>query len=217
MKRIFLKIIIKFIEITCNFYPLGNIRKESLKISMLHPAALAIIYYFTKYTYGYVLEIGSYIGGSTSIAAYARKDRNSKFISIEKGGQHNHPEIPSQNIFEDLKTNLIKLNLIDGVKLLNGSSDDKNIIHDVNLLVGDEKISLLIIDADGNVERDINNYKHLFQDDCIIILDDFSGPEVIKTLPTKIWVEKAIRENLIKKLAVVKWGTFIGVYNNKLK
>jgi hypothetical protein len=217
MKRIFLKIIIKLIEITCNFYPLGNIRKDSHKISMLHPAALAIIYYFTKYTYGYVLEIGSYIGGSTSIAAYARKDRKSKFISIEKGGKHNHPEIPSQNIFEDLKTNLIKLNLINGVKLLNGSSDDKNIIRDVNLLVGDEKISLLIIDADGNVERDMNNFKHLLQDDCIIILDDFSGPEVIKTLPTKIWVEKAIKENLIKQLAVVKWGTFIGVYNNKLK
>ena len=40
---------------------------------------------------------------------------------------------------------------------------------------------------------------------------------MIKTLPTKIWVEKAIKENLIKQLAVVKWGTFIGVYNNKLK
>jgi hypothetical protein len=55
------------------------------------------------------------------------------------------------------------------------------------------------------------------QDECIIILDDYSGPEVIKTLPTKTWVEKAIKENLIKQLAVVKWGTFIGIYNNKFK
>ena len=121
------------------------------------------------------------------------------------------------NIFEDLKTNLIKLNLIDGVKLLNGSSDDKNIIRDVDKLVGDEKISLLIIDADGNVERDMNNFKHLLQDDCIIILDDFSGPEVIKTVPTKMWVEKAIKQKAIKQLAVVGMGTFIGIYNNKLK
>ena len=217
MKFIFLKIVIKFISIIFRIYPLGNIRKESLKISMLHPAALSTIYYFTKNTYGYVLEIGSYIGGSTSIIAYARKDLKSKCISIEKGGKHNHPKIPSLNIFEDLKTNLIKLNLIDGVKLLNGSSDDKNIIRDVNKLVGDEKISLLIIDADGNVERDMNNFKHLLQDDCIIILDDFSGPEVIKTAPTKMWVKKAIKQKEIKQLSVVGMGTFIGIYNNKVK
>ena len=115
-----------------------------------------------------------------------------------------------------LDFNLINLNLIDRVKLLNGYSGDDNIIKDVNLLVGEEKISLLIIDADGNVERDINNFKHLFKDDCIIILYDFSGPEVIKTVPTKQWVEKAIKENLIKELAVV-WGTFVGIYNNKFK
>lgn len=216
MKYIFLKIIIKFIEKIGRFPPLDNVRKESLKISMLPPVVLAIIYYFAKYTYGYVLEIGSYIGGSTCIVAYAGKKRKSKFISIEKGGKHNHPTIPSQNIFEDLKSNLIKLNLIDRVKLLNGSSDDKNIINEVNLLLGEEKISMLIIDADGSVERDINNFKHLLKDDCIIILDDFSGPEVIKTVPTKKWVEKAIKENLIEQLAVV-WGTFFGIYKNKLK
>lgn len=83
--------------------------------------------------------------------------------------------------------------------------------------MGDEKISLLIIDVDGNVERDMNNFKHLLQDDCIIILDDFSGPEVIKTVPTKMWVEKAIKQLAVKQLAEVKWGTFIGVYNNKIK
>jgi hypothetical protein len=76
---------------------------------------------------------------------------------------------------------------------------------------------LLIIDADGNVERDMNNFKHLLQDDCIIILDDFSGHEVIMTVPTKMWVEKAIKQKAIKQLIVVGMGTFIGIYNNKLK
>jgi hypothetical protein len=68
-----------------------------------------------------------------------------------------------------------------------------------------------------SIERDMNNFKHLLQNDCIIILDDFSGPEVIKTVPTKMWVEKAIKQKEIKQLAVVGMGTFIGIYNNKLK
>ena len=129
------------------------------------------------------------------------------------GGINNHPEIPSQNIFKDLKSNLIKLDLINYVKLLNGFSNDANIINNVKSLVGNKKISLLVIDADGNVERDIENYKHLLQDNCIIILDDYNTPELIKVLPTKTYTDKAVKEKSITKLAIVKWGTFIGLYN----
>ena len=221
IKIFFLKNIIKLIEKTysCKFFTFlfKRIIRVADKISMLHPGALAVIYYFAKYTNGYILEIGSYIGGTTSVIAYARKSRKNTFISIEKGGRHNHPEIPSQNIFKDLKVNLSKLNLIHYVKLLNGSSEDKNIVNNVNLLVGKKKISLLIIDADGNVERDVNNFKHLMQDNCVIIIDDYSTPELVKVLPTKIYIDKAVKKKIITKLAVVQWGTFIGLYNKKNK
>tara|TARA_B100000989_G_C19419074_1_gene417810 strand:+ start:94 stop:747 length:654 start_codon:yes stop_codon:yes gene_type:complete len=213
IKIFFLKIFIISIEKIYSFYLFKKIIRKSIKISMLHPGVLALIYYFAKYTNGYVLEIGSYIGGSTSVIAHARKNHKNTFISIEMGGINNHPEIPSQNIFKDLKSNLIKLDLINYVKLLNGFSNDANIINNVKSLVGNKKISLLVIDADGNVERDIENYKHLLQDNCIIILDDYNTPELIKVLPTKTYTDKAVKEKSITKLAIVKWGTFIGLYN----
>lgn len=196
-------------------HPEWDVVSKCDKFSMLHPETLTLLWYFSRNTKGWVLEIGPYVGGSTVAAASARVSDGRKIVSIEIGGSYpDHPHVPSEDIVRDLRKNIAKHGVGDNVILLNGPSYNENIVAEVNRLVGEEEVGLLFIDADGDVGRDIKTYEHLLSDGCIIILDDYVSEEAyIKVLPVRKWVTEAVKAGEVTELAVVKWGTWIGRYN----
>src|SRR5205823_10418378 len=70
------------------------------KASMLHVDVLLLIYHFAKVCAGNILEIGSYIGGSTIAAALGARESGArkKSVTIEAGGRLNNRRLPSRNI-----------------------------------------------------------------------------------------------------------------------
>jgi predicted O-methyltransferase YrrM len=157
---------------------------------------------------GAVLEIGSYIGGATIVlAATAKEFRKGPVISIEPGGAHNHPVIPSADIFSDLVRNIKEAGISEHVTLLNGFSDDSKVVQSVVQASGGKKIDLLIIDADGDVGRDFSTYLKLLKIGAIIVLDDYvswCAPE--KAQPVKEWVDRTVSSGTLSPLGVWGWG-----------
>jgi predicted O-methyltransferase YrrM len=183
-------------------------------ISMLHEEVLMLLRLFVIASRGAVLEIGSYIGGATIVlAATAKEFRKGPVISIESGGAHNHPVIPSADIFSDLVRNIKEAGISEHVTLLNGFSDDSKVVQSVTQASGGKKIDLLIIDADGDVGRDFSAYLNLLKIGAIIVLDDYvswCAPE--KAQPVKEWEDRAVSEGRLSPLGVWGWGTWIGIY-----
>jgi predicted O-methyltransferase YrrM len=184
------------------------------EISMLHEEVLMLLRLFVIASRGAVLEIGSYVGGATTVlAATAKEFRKGPVISIEPGGAHNHPDIPSADIFSDLVRNVKEAGLSDHVTLLNGFSNDPKVVESVNQARGKKKIDVLIIDADGNIGRDFVTYHNLLRMGAIVVLDDYastSAPE--KAQPVKQWVDQAVSSGTLSPLGVWGWGTWIGIY-----
>lgn len=182
---------------------------------MLHDETLSLLRYFSSQTYNGVLEIGSYIGGSTIALGDGRRGRAKGVISIEPGGQYlNHPHLPSSNILDDLKNNIKRFNLENEILLLEGTSYNKENIKIVDELFGSNGIDLLFIDADGEVGRDINNFFSILNDQCILILDDYCSPGAPeKEMVVKKWVDEQKETNQVTELGVVLWGTWVGKLN----
>jgi predicted O-methyltransferase YrrM len=188
---------------------------EIKKISMLHPNVLILLYYFAKKVKGSILEIGPYIGGSSIAICKGVKQNPRKvtFVSIEKGGQHlSHPAIPSKDIYGDLKKNLRKFKVKPFVKLMHGHSNNPRLVKEVKNLLNGEKISLLLVDADGNIKRDFKNYFPFCKKGCILIIDDYLSDYVPeKVLPTKKYIDVLVKKNKIELFDIFGYGgTWIG-------
>ena len=194
--------------------PRYSLIERAKQISMLHQEILALLHFFVGSSRGMVLEIGSYIGGSTVILASAAKQfGKGPIIAIEAGGQSNHPDIPSQDILADLKKNLENFGVSDFVRLLNGFSNQQEIYQTVKGIVGSKEIDLLFIDADGNVARDFEVYGPLLKNGAVLVLDDYSSPLAPeKAVLVKQWADQAVSEGRVKSLGVWGWGTWIGLY-----
>jgi len=190
---------------------------EAKAISMLHEEVLALLYYFVVGSQAAVVEIGAYVGGSTVILAEAAKDfRKDPILSIEVGGRHDHPDIPSDDIFEDLRKNVEHFGMSDHVRLLKGWSNDPDICGTVKSAVAPLGIGVLIIDADGNVDRDLKLYAEVLNDKAILILDDYCTPSAKEkeTLVRK-WVDQAESDGSVISLGVWGWGTWIGLHRKR--
>src|SRR6202049_530909 len=76
--------------------------------SMLGIDVLVLIYHFARITEGDILEIGSFVGGSTIAAGLGVRDsgRPRKIISIEAGGRLDDHRMATKDICKDLKKNL---------------------------------------------------------------------------------------------------------------
>jgi predicted O-methyltransferase YrrM len=179
--------------------------------SMLGIDVLVLIYHFAKVGKGDILEIGSFVGGSTIAAALGARDsgRPKKFISIEPGGQLRDHRMATKDIFRDLKKNLSRAGLLEAVTLLNGSSFDDNTIAMVRGMMGRGQIGLFIFDADANVRRDIDCYGDLFAQGCWVVIDDYISA-TDKGGPTRVQVDELVAAGRLQPLGFYGWGTWIG-------
>ena len=179
--------------------------------SMLGIDVLVLVYHFAKVAEGDILEIGSFVGGSTIAAAMGARDsgRQKKIISIEPGGRLKDHRLATRDIFKDLKKNLSRVGLLEAVTLINGFSFDQSTITAVREMTRPGTIGLFIFDADSNVRRDIDHYGDRFAPGCWMVIDDYiSATE--KGGPTREQVDELVGAGRLQPLGFYGWGTWIG-------
>jgi predicted O-methyltransferase YrrM len=187
---------------------------SAAKHSMLGIDVLVLLYHFAKMSVGDILEIGAFIGGSTIAIAMGARDsgKEKKIISIEPGGHLVNHRLATRDIFKDLKKNLKSFGLLERVNLVNGRSFEKNTIDAVRAMSG--QIGLFLLDADGNVRRDIDCYSDRFLHRCWVVIDDYLGPAK-KSGPTRDQVNELINTGRLEPLGLYGWGTWIGRWLGK--
>jgi predicted O-methyltransferase YrrM len=182
--------------------------------SMLHYAVLTMYEHFAATTPASILEIGAYVGGGTMAMCRGirQSGRNVPFWSIEKGGDYStHPHLPSPDIFGDLQRNLRQRNLDRFVTLVQSASNEPATVARLQADIAPAGLSIFSIDADGNVQRDFDNYLHLCRPGCVVIVDDYSSPYATeKVTPTVEAVEKMVSAGVLRSGGVHGWGTWIG-------
>jgi predicted O-methyltransferase YrrM len=196
----------------------GELYNVGTKYSMLHLDVLTLLYHLAKNEPGAILEIGASLGGATIAMALgvANSGGTRKLISIEHGGKQEHPHLGTKDIIRDLRRNLTKENVSRFVTLINGHSSEEATIADVRRALDPDQIGLLVIDADGAIERDINCFKDLLADDCWVVIDDYYGPaENIKVSPTRRAVDDLVTREALTPLGYYGWGTWIGSWRTR--
>jgi predicted O-methyltransferase YrrM len=179
--------------------------------SMLGIDVLVLIYHFARVTEGDILEIGSFVGGSTIAAAMGARDsgRQKKIISIEVGGRLKDHRLATRDIFKDLKKNLSRVGLLEAVTLINGSSFEESTITSVREMARPGALGLFIFDADANVRRDIDHYGDRFAPGCRVVIDDYISA-TDKGGPTRAQVDELVGAGRLQPLGFYGWGTWIG-------
>jgi predicted O-methyltransferase YrrM len=187
------------------------------QFSMLHEELLLLLHHLAAISRGGVLEIGAYVGGaSVTMAQALALHHRSPLLSIEPGGRRKHDQIPSEDIFGDLQRNLARFGLDSHARLLQGLSSSLSIQAEVRDVHGPGTVTLLVIDADGNVERDVGLYAELLRDGAFLVLDDYeSAGAPDKSVPVKKWVHEAIQRGQVESLGVWGWGTWVGRYRRQ--
>src|SRR2546422_10287397 len=181
--------------------------------SMLHLDVLFLVYHFAKVAQGSILEIGSYIGGSTIAAAFGACESVTpkKIISIEPGGQVKDHRLASRNIFKDLKKNLARFGVLESVILFNGYSFEKTTTSAIRQMLAQGEVGLFIFDADGNVRRDLDCYGDLLADGCWLVIDDYGGPSGnAKVAPIRAQVDELVSAGRLVTFGYYGWGTWLG-------
>jgi predicted O-methyltransferase YrrM len=179
--------------------------------SMLSEDVLVLIYHMAKVSDGGILEIGSFLGGSTVVAGLGLRasGRDEKFISVEPGGELRNHKLASKNIFKELTKHVTRAGLANAVTLLNGSSFDNDVISTIRNSFGPGEIGLFIFDADANVRRDLDCYADRLADGCWIVIDDYISA-TNKAGPTRDQVDELVAECRLLPLGFYGWGTWIG-------
>lgn len=183
------------------------------KTSMLHLDVLLLIYHFAKACAGHVLEIGAFVGGGTIAAAFGIRDSGTPkaLIAVEPGGSVKHKTLGTKNILRDLERNLAKQRVAKNVTLIKGYSFDPTTVSAAKEKLGSDKIGLFILDADGEVRRDINCYGDKLAPGCWMVIDDYDGPATnIKVASTRAEVDALVASGSLVPLGFYGWGTWIG-------
>jgi L-amino acid N-acyltransferase YncA/predicted O-methyltransferase YrrM len=190
-----------------------QMQKVRHKRSMLHLDVLLLIYHFAKTSNGHVLEVGSFVGGGTIAAAMGIRDsgRPKTLVAIEPGGSIQHKTLGTRNILRDLERNLAKARVAEMVTLIKGYSFSEAAISAVRHALGSGPIGLLVIDADGNAQRDINIYGDCLAEGCWMVIDDYAGPATtLKMAQTRADVDALIAAGSLEALGLYGWGTWVG-------
>jgi predicted O-methyltransferase YrrM len=208
--------------------------------SMLSPETLCLINYFSSISSGTILEIGAFTGGATVSAGLGMKydswpnearlePNNSRMISIESGMIEDWSKITNEfnlqskeELFTVLESNVHHYDLTQKIDLFKTDSDDRETLEKIIPILKKDPISVLIIDADGDLEKHLGIYLkyvkkggYLIFDDYVMrmkfrtILDD-NGRAIDKAKPTQEKVHQLVNDGIARSLGVYPWSTWFG-------
>src|SRR5712691_9307254 len=178
--------------------------------SMLGHETLTVMHYLAGRTKGGILEIGSYIGGATTVLAKAMP-KGAPMVTIEVGGSYDHPYLPSKDIVGDLHATLAEHGVAGRVSIIVGWSSVASVVGQVTSIFGRQKIGMLVIDANGEPAADFVNYHRLLRRDAFFVIDGYeTGGTNEKELPVKAFVSQLVSSRRARLLGVYPWGTWFG-------
>ena len=200
----------KLVEYRLNS-PLHQQLSQADPYSMLNIEVLALIHYFGRACEGAILEIGSFVGGSTIAAALGARDsgKTKKIISIELGGRLDKHRLATRDIVKQLTKNLAHFGVLDAVTLINGASYHEETIATVRQALGPREVGLFIFDADDNVRRDLDCYADRLADRCWVVIDDYFGTGE-KAGPIREQVDEYMASRRLLQLGLYGLGTWVG-------
>ena len=184
------------------------------QLSMLHPDVLAMLYHYGAHSNGQILELGPYVGGSTVAIARGAGDANNpaKITSIELGQTYRHPTYVTDDIAESLRANLKSHGVAEQVNLIIGSSRDQSVLQSISTVFENNgPFGFLVIDADGQVEKDISLYRRFLAPQCYLVVDDYYSPGAPdKEATTSSQLDTLEDQRVVESFGVHGWGTWFG-------
>ncbi len=184
---------------------LSTLPEDIYRLSMLSPRVLERIAEWARLGSGPVVEVGPYVGGSTIAVATGVGTTDRPIITIEAGGSHMHPTLPSADILSDLHANLRRFGVDQRVHVI------PKFAHlaypDVSTLLEGRPADLLLIDADGFVQYHMSRLRSMIEPRCALVFDDYldanKGPRV------RGFVDRAVRDGALVAKDLVD-GTWFG-------
>jgi hypothetical protein len=183
--------------------------------SMLAVESLLLMRAFAMEARGPILEIGAYIGGGTlALADGARSAGGKQLVTIEVGGSHDHPILPSRDIVADWRETLDMHGYAGGSELVVGWANlSETAALAMEKLRGD-RIAMVVIDANGMPFDNLHPYRARLADDCLFVFDDYcnlSSPEQNeKFAMTRASVDMGVDAGALVRYGVAEWGTWFG-------
>lgn len=184
---------------------------KAAKYSMLHADVLFLTHYLARICDGSILEIGSFVGGSTIAAALGVRASGvaKPFISIEPGGRLKGHHLATRNIFKTLQKNLKRFDALEAVTLINATAEDEATLARVRQTMAAGTVGFFIFDAHAEVAHDLKLYGDRLKNDCWVMIDDYFGPSE-KAGPTQAQVNELVASGRLVPLGFYGWGTWFG-------
>lgn len=165
------------------------------KISMLDAPVLERLQALARDGAGGILEIGSYIGGST-IALASGHQGGRRHAVIDCGGSYlEHPMLPSENILRDWRANVDRFGVSDHVRMFEGWSTDSRIFREALVHCG--AIGLFFFDGDGMCAEQFDVFARYMRPGCVIVLDDYATEAGGKGDLVRPWIEDMQRRGAL--------------------
>ena len=192
--------------------PLHHRLLKAAEYSMLGEDVLVLLYHLARICEGDVLEIGSFVGGSTTAVAMGIRDSYApkQFVSIEPGGRLDNHRLATKDIFKQLKKNLARAGVDRSVQVINANSSDEVAVVTVRALMPSNQIGLFVFDAEWNLARDIECYGKHFKNHCWMVIDDYLGAAAEKAGPIRAQVDELVAAGRMEPLGYYGWGTWVG-------
>lgn len=183
--------------------------------SMLAIESLLLMRAFALESPGAILEIGAYIGGGTlALADGARAAGGKPIVTIEVGGSHDHPTMPSRDIVADWRATLSSFGYINDVHLIIGWGNSPEVATKTLDYLGDRKIGLVVIDANGMPWDNIYFFRDALTEDCLFVFDDYCNlnntADNVKFASTRESVDSGVAAGALERYGVAQWGTWFG-------
>lgn len=160
---------------------------EVRKVSMLDTPVLERLQKLAREGEGGIMEIGSYIGGSTIALASGHMGRR-KHAVIDCGGSYpDQPFLPSDDILRDWRANVSTFGVSDHVKLFEGWSTDSRVFRPAIAHCG--SIGLFFFDGDGRCAEQFAVFARYMKPGCVIVLDDYVTADGGKADLVRPWVD----------------------------
>ena len=137
---------------------------------------------------GGILEIGSYVGGSTIALASGHMGRR-KHAVIDCGGSYpDHPHLPSDDILRDWHANVDRFGVADHVRMFEGWSTDSRVFRPA--ITHCRTIGLFFFDGDGRCAEQFSVFARYMRPGCVIVLDDYVTQGTDKGDLVRPWSEE---------------------------
>ena len=128
------------------------------------------------------------------------------------------PGLSSDNVFSHLEENLKKHKVFDRVDIFETASSNRKFLDDFLIpYLKKNPIGFLMIDADGQIDRDLNELRPYLLPGCFVMIDDYMMQSskctqgfANKSIPSQKAVHNLVNSGQAVSLGVYLWNTWFG-------